>query len=242
VSEVTTYQAALADLLSDPRATGWTQLQRFVIAGKHACALADAEVGAGKQLLPSPRDVFNALRLTPLDDVRVVILGQDPYPTPGHAHGLAFSVRKGVNPLPVTLRNIFKELRDDLNLDPSEGGELTAWAKQGVLLLNASLSVEAGQIGAHAQWPWREATRDVISAVSRERPGAAFMLWGLKAQKYASLVDEGRHLIVASEHPSPLSASRGFFGSRPFSRVNAWLFANGQPEIRWGTPRQSRLE
>jgi uracil-DNA glycosylase len=237
-----TYQSALAEFLSDPRAAGWARLPRLLLAAKHACTLADAEVAAGKQLLPAPRDTFNALRLTPLDAARVVVLGQDPYPTPGHAHGLAFSVRQRVNPLPVTLRNIFKELRDDLALDPPEAGELTNWASQGVLLLNTSLTVEAGKIGAHTQWPWREATKDAVSAVSRERPRAAFLLWGLKAQKYAPLIDERRHLIVASEHPSPLSASRGFFGSRPFSRVNAWLASHAEPEIRWGRARQSRLE
>jgi uracil-DNA glycosylase len=237
-----TYQTAFAEFLSDPRTAGWARLPRLLLAAKHACALADAEVAAGKHILPAPHDTFNALCLTPLSEARVVILGQDPYPTPGHAHGLAFSVRQGVNPLPVTLRNIFKELSDDLGLDPPEGGELTDWASQGVLLLNTSLTVEAGKISAHTQWPWREATRDAVSAVSRERPRAAFLLWGLKAQKYAALIDDRRHLIIASEHPSPLSASRGFFGSRPFSRVNAWLASNGEREIRWGRARQSRLE
>jgi uracil-DNA glycosylase len=235
--EAVTYQGALAEFLSDPGATGWMGLPRLVVAARQACRLADGEVAAGKHILPPPSDAFNALRLTPLAEVRVVILGQDPYPTPGHAHGLSFSVRKDVDPMPATLRNIFKELRDDLDLDPPEGRELTMWARQDVLLLNTSLTVEAGQIGAHTRWPWREATKQAIAAVSRERQRVAFILWGLKAQKYAALIDTARHLIVASEHPSPLSASRGFFGSRPFSRVNAWLAAHGEREIAWGVPR-----
>ena len=236
--QAATYGEAFERFLRDARATGWARQSRLVTAAAEAVALADAARGAGEQLLPAPDDVFNAFCLTPFDCVRVVILGQDPYPTPGHAHGLAFSVRPGVKPLPATLRNIFKELRQDLQFGPEDSphlaGDLTSWAEHGVLLLNTALTVEARKAGAHVKWPWREATREAILALSRERPRLAFLLWGLKAQSFAPLIDATRHLIVASEHPSPLSAHRGFFGSRPFSRANAWLAAHGEPEVPWG--------
>ncbi|MBV9567711.1 MAG: uracil-DNA glycosylase, partial [Hyphomicrobiales bacterium] len=141
-----------------------------------------------------------------------------------------------VKPLPASLRNIFKELRDDLRicgLDPPPAGELTAWAGEGVLLLNTALTVEARKAGAHVNWPWRAMTQEAVRAVARERPRVAFLLWGLKAQRFTPLIDKTRHLIIASEHPSPLSAHRGFFGSRPFSRANAWLAAHGEREIDW---------
>jgi len=228
------YREALAAFLADPRAAGWARLDRFVDAAARAVALADAAVASGAQVLPVPADVFNAFRLTPLGEVRAVILGQDPYPTPGHAHGLAFSVRRGVAPLPGSLRNIFKELRSDLGGAPPASGELTAWAAHGVLLLNTALTVEARKAGAHTTWPWRELAREAISAVSRERPRVVFLLWGLKAQAQGQLIDAERHLVIASEHPSPLSAHRGFLGSRPFSRANRWLAAHGEAEIPWG--------
>ncbi|MFI5011716.1 MAG: uracil-DNA glycosylase [Hyphomicrobiales bacterium] len=228
------YTHALHDFLRDPRAAGWARIPPLVTAARKAAALADEALAAGKPVLPAPQDAFNALRLTPLHRVRVVILGQDPYPTPGHAHGLAFSVRAGVKPLPASLRNIFNELRADLGLDPPAAGDLSQWAEHGVLLLNTALTVEAGKAGAHMKWPWREMTREAIAAVSRERSRVVFLLWGRKAQTYASLIDATRHLIVAAEHPSPLSAYRGFLGSKPFSRVNAWLAAHGEDGIPWG--------
>ena len=230
----TSYKEAFDDFLRDPRAAGWVRLARLVEAAAQAVALADAEIASGKHVLPPPRDVFGAFRLTPLHRVRAVILGQDPYPTPGHAHGLAFSVRENVKALPASLRNILKELRADLGADPPAGGDLTPWAEHGVLLLNAALTVEARKVAAHMRWPWLEVTREAVSAVSRERPRVAFLLWGLKAQRYAALIDQGRHLIIACEHPSPLSAYRGFFGSKPFSRANAWLATHGEKEIHWG--------
>jgi uracil-DNA glycosylase len=227
------YRSAFDGFLRDPVAMGWARLPRLVEASGRAVALADAAVAAGKHLLPAPDDLFNAFRLTPLGEVRAVILGQDPYPTPGHGHGLAFSVRPHVKPLPASLRNIFKELGTDLRIEPPASGDLAQWAGHGVLLLNAALTVEAGKAGAHVKWPWQEVTEEAISAVSRERPHVAFLLWGLKAQSYARLIERGRHLILASEHPSPLSAYRGFFGSKPFSRANAWLAAQGESTIPW---------
>jgi uracil-DNA glycosylase len=228
------YREAFEQFVHDPRAAGWMRSQRLALAASQAAALADQEVAAGKHLLPPPADVFAALRLTPLEEVRAVILGQDPYPTPGHAHGLAFSAGKGVKTLPASLRNIVAELRTDLGVEAPERGDLTPWAEAGVLLLNTVLTVEAGKAGAHMGWPWREVAKEAVSAVSHARPHVVFVLWGLKAQRYAALVDAGRHLVIASEHPSPLSAYRGFFGSKPFSRANAWLKAQGESEIPWG--------
>jgi uracil-DNA glycosylase len=228
------YQEAFERFLRDPRARGWVRQPRLVASAAKAVSLADAASGVGEHILPAPDDVFNAFCLTPFGRVRVVILGQDPYPTPGHAHGLAFSVRPSVKSLPASLRNIFKELRHDLGIDPPAAGDLTSWAEHGVLLLNTALTVEASKAGAHVKWPWREMTKEAVLAASRERPRLVFLLWGMKAQGFAPLIDATRHLIVASEHPSPLSAHRGFFGSKPFSRANAWLAAHGEGEIPWG--------
>ncbi|MBV9738794.1 MAG: uracil-DNA glycosylase [Hyphomicrobiales bacterium] len=234
--EATSYRQAFERFLRDARAEGWVRELKLVAACAEAVALADAARSRGDAVLPAPEDVFNAFCLTPLQKVRAVILGQDPYPTPGHAHGLAFSVRAGVKPLPPSLRNIFKELREDLGVAVAGEplvGDLTAWAEQGVLLLNTALTVEARNAGAHVNWPWREMTKEAILAVNRERHRVVFLLWGLKAQKFACYIDNSRHLILASEHPSPLSANRGFFGSKPFSRANAWLAAHGEGEIDW---------
>lgn len=229
-----TYREAFDHFLHDRRTAGWAGCGRLVLAAEKAVALADAEVAAGKHVLPPPRDVFAALVLTPLEKVRVVILGQDPYPTPGHAHGLAFSAGNGIKTMPASLRNIVKELRDDLGVDGPPRGDLTPWAEQGVLLLNTALTVEAGKAAAHMNWPWGEVAKEAIAAVSRARPGVVFVLWGLKAQRYAALIDRERHLVLSCEHPSPLSAYRGFFGSKPFSRANAWLASHGEKEISWG--------
>ncbi len=237
-----TYGEALEQFLRDPRAAGWARSPRLGAAAAQAVALADRVVAAGKHLLPPPADAFAAFLLTPLERVRAVILGQDPYPTPGHAHGLAFSAGKGAKALPASLRNIVAELRADLGIDAPERGDLTPWAEAGVLLLNTVLTVEAGKAGAHATWPWREVASEAVAAVSRARPHVVFLLWGLKAQRFASLIDGERHLILACEHPSPLSAYRGFFGSKPFSRANAWLVEQGESEIPWGGKLQSRLE
>jgi uracil-DNA glycosylase len=231
---VTHYRQALDLFLDDPRNAGWAGLARLVDAAARAAALADLELAAGKIILPPPGDVFAALRLTPLDRVRAVILGQDPYPTPGHAHGLAFSAGPGAKTMPASLRNITAELRADLGVEAPPSGDLTPWAEAGVLLLNTVLTVEAGKAGAHTSWPWREVAREAVSAVSQARPHIVFVLWGLKAQRYAALIDDKRHLVIATEHPSPLSAYRGFIGSKPFSRANAWLAAHDVKEIPWG--------
>lgn len=179
---------------------------------------------------PAP-DVFNALRLTPLADVRVLILGQDPYHRPGQAHGLSFSVPDGV-PIPPSLHNIFKELQADLGVPPAQSGNLTRWARQGVLLLNSVLTVRRGQPGSHAGRGWEQLTDAVIRAVNAQERRVVFVLWGGYARKKARLVTGERHVIIESAHPSPLSAEK-FFGSRPFSRVNAALGEMGEVQIEW---------
>jgi uracil-DNA glycosylase len=192
----------------------------------------DAEVAAGRRIFPEPELVYAALELTPLSAVRAVVIGQDPYHGAGQAHGLAFSVRLGT-PVPPSLRNVFKELHDDLGLAPPGHGSLLRWAEQGVLLLNAVLTVEEGRAGSHRGRGWERLTDAVIRAVAARSDPVAFVAWGLPARRKADLVDPGRHAIIFSAHPSPLSASRGFFGSRPFSRVNAFLESRGRPPIDW---------
>ena len=174
--------------------------------------------------LPGPGRVFAALALTPPEAARVVILGQDPYPTPGHANGLAFSVAPQT-PLPRSLKNIYAEMRDDLGAAPANG-DLSHWARQGVLLLNTSLSVLPGQAGVHAKWGWERLARQAVTRAQAERP-LAFILWGAHAQKALAGLPRPQDLVIETTHPSPLSARRGFFGSRPFSRVNDWLRARG---------------
>ena len=192
----------------------------------------DCWLAAGAVVYPAAP--LRALELTPLERTRVVILGQDPYPTPGHANGLAFSY-VGPPPLPRSLVNIYRERRDDLGLAPPPDGDLTPWARQGVLLLNTALTVREGasKAGSHLQLGWRAVTDSIIAAVSRERPAVVFILWGNPAQAKRALIDESRHRVIVSAHPSPLSASRGFFGSRPFSQANMWLEQNGQKALAW---------
>lgn len=186
-------------------------------------------------VLPVAADVFNAFRYTPLDQVKVVILGQDPYPTPGHAHGLCFSVRPGVR-LPGSLRNIYKELQDDLGIPPANHGYLEAWAKQGILMLNAVMTVRAGSPNSHQGKGWEPLTDAALAVVNRLPRHVVFLLWGSFAQRKAAVVDAKRHTVIKGVHPSPLSAHNGFFGSRPFSKVNAALEKNGQPPIDWRLP------
>lgn len=181
-------------------------------------------------ILPPADQRFAALALTAPVDTKVVILGQDPYPTPGHAHGLAFSVTPDVRPLPRSLSNIFKELQADLDASP-ETGDLRPWARQGVLLLNTCLSVPAGEAGGHARLGWQGLAEEVLAEVSGHP--TAFVLWGAQAQALKRHIAGAGHLILQSPHPSPLSARRGFFGSRPFSRVNDWLAEQGVPPIDW---------
>ncbi|WBU54248.1 uracil-DNA glycosylase [Paracoccus sp. SCSIO 75233] len=184
----------------------------------------------GVDFLPGPAHIFRALDMTPPEAVRVVILGQDPYPTPGHADGLAFSVTPETG-LPRSLKNIFKEMQEDLGAVPVNG-DLTHWARQGVLLLNTSLSVLPGQAGVHAKWGWDRLARQAVAEAQRHG-NLAFILWGNHAQKALAGLLRDTDLVIATAHPSPLSARRGFFGSRPFSQVNAWLAAADSPVIDW---------
>lgn len=189
-----------------------------------------------REVLPPAPQVFAALEACAPDDVRVVILGQDPYPTPGHAHGLAFSVAPDVRPLPRSLGNIYKELEAEFGAVPPNG-DLRFWARHGVLLLNTSLTVPAGNAGAHSRLGWSKLTSQALEFLS-DRP-RAFILWGKHAQTFDKHIRGDRHLVLRAPHPSPLSARRGFFGSRPFSRVNEWLIAKGEPPINWTTPEEA---
>jgi uracil-DNA glycosylase len=191
------------------------------------------EMKHNKSILPKPSLWFNALNTTHLNDVKVVILGQDPYPTIGHAHGLCFSVLPEVKPLPKSLLNINKELLDDLGIDNNHNGYLQPWTQQGVLLLNAVLTVEAGKANAHQGKGWEKFTDRVIEVINEQCENVVFILWGSYAQKKGASIDTARHMVIKSPHPSPLSAYRGFFGSKPFSRTNAYLEAHGKVPIDW---------
>lgn len=198
-----------------------------------------AEKAAGKRIFPSGADWFRALDLTPLDRVRVVILGQDPYHGADQAHGLCFSVRPGTR-TPPSLVNIYKEMEADLGIPPAQHGFLEHWARQGVLLLNAVLTVEMGLAASHQGRGWERFTDAVIRLVNEREQPVVFMLWGSHAQKKAAFVDSvergGRHLVLRSPHPSPLSARTGFFGSKPFSKANAFLVEHSQKPIDWALP------
>ncbi len=182
---------------------------------------------------PLGSQIFHAFDACPFEEVKVVILGQDPYHGKNQAHGLAFSVNEGVR-TPPSLQNIFKELQDDLPGTPAPAnGNLDRWAQQGVLLLNATLTVRAATPGSHQKKGWEEFTDEVIRQVSAGRPHVVFILWGTYAQKKEELIDAGKHLILKAAHPSPYSADRGFFGSKPFSQTNAWLEKHGEQPIVW---------
>jgi uracil-DNA glycosylase len=205
------------------------------VEAAHLAQFLRAEAAAGKVIYPPEAERFAALALTPLDRVKVVILGQDPYHGPGQAHGLAFSVRDGIR-LPPSLRNIYKELQADLGIPPATQGNLTAWTRQGVLLLNNALSVEQGRAGSHQKRGWEAITDAAIAAVAAQAQPCVFILWGAHAQAKAARIPglhEGRHLVLSAPHPSPLSAYAGFFGSRPFSQANAFLTAQGRGAIDW---------
>ena len=184
------------------------------------------------QVFPARSDVFKALQLTPLSKTRVVVLGQDPYHDEGQAHGLCFSVPRQT-PIPRSLRNIHRELEDDLDLPLPDHGNLENWARQGVLLLNTVLTVRAHAANSHRGKGWEEFTEAVIRLLDAAEQRVVFILWGRQAQQTASTVNSDRHMLIASAHPSPLSARRGFFGSKPFSRANQALEANGLPPIDW---------
>ncbi len=217
----TDWNPILRDELSQPY---WHELQQFVHAER-----------ARYQVFPPHEEVFAALHLTPYSEVKVLILGQDPYHGPGQAHGLCFSVRREV-PIPPSLANIHRELADDLGIPAPGHGNLEAWARQGVLLLNASLTVRAHRAASHQGKGWETFTDRVIAAVNDKPERVVFILWGSSDRRKKTLVDTSRHVIIESAHPSPLSAHRGFFGSRPFSRANAALVAAGRGPVDWSLP------
>jgi uracil-DNA glycosylase len=190
------------------------------------------EKAAGKIIYPPSALIFNAFNHTPFEQVRVVIIGQDPYHGYHQAHGLSFSVPSGVA-LPPSLQNIFKEISADLGVKMSRNGDLTRWADQGVLLLNATLTVEQSLAGSHQNKGWEQFTNAAIAALNKHRAGLVFVLWGSYAQKKGAFIDENKHLVLKSVHPSPLSAHRGFFGNHQFSTINQYLIQHGQPAINW---------
>ncbi|GAO40500.1 uracil-DNA glycosylase [Sphingomonas changbaiensis NBRC 104936] len=221
---------------------GWLDPLRGEFASPYMAELRAflvAEKQAGKHIFPSSGEWFRALDLTPLDQVRVVILGQDPYHGPGQAHGLCFSVRPGTR-IPPSLVNIYKEMEADLGIPPARHGFLEHWAKQGVLLLNSVLTVEMSLAASHQGRGWERFTDAVIRLVNARAEPAVFLLWGSHAQKKAAFVDStdrgGRHLVLKAPHPSPLSAHSGFFGCRHFSQANAFLESRGQTPIDWALP------
>lgn len=188
-----------------------------------------------KIIYPHSSNWFHALETTPLDDVKVVILGQDPYHQPGQAHGLCFSVKPGVK-TPPSLVNIYKELEADLGIKPVKHGYLESWARQGVLLLNAVLTVENSRANSHQGKGWEQFTDKVITTINEQRSNVVFMLWGSNAQRKGSVIDTNKHLVLKAPHPSPLSAHRGFFGCKHFSQANQYLEAHGQTPINWQLP------
>lgn len=192
----------------------------------------DAELEKGKVIYPARKDIFNALNLTPAGQVKVVILGQDPYHGPGQAEGLCFSVKPGVR-IPPSLINIFKELQDDLGVTPPKDGSLIKWAQRGVLLLNNVLTVEAGRAGSHHKKGWETFTDKIVELLNERQEHLVFILWGSPAQKKAANVDQSRHFVLKSVHPSPLSSYRGFFGSKPFSQANAYLESKKKAVVDW---------
>ena len=208
------------ELKSHIESDSFKQLERFL----------SAEF-ASQTIFPTPENIFSAFKMTPFADTKVVILGQDPYHGPGQAHGLSFSVQ-GNQKLPPSLRNIFKELAADLDCEPPVNGDLTHWAKQGVLLLNTVLTVQSGAAHSHKKQGWEDFTDAVIEALNAHCEPIVFILWGKPAQKKSSAISDQHHKIIAP-HPSPLSAHRGFFGSRPFSSTNAALHESGRAEISW---------
>lgn len=183
-------------------------------------------------IYPPAKLIFNAFDSCPFEQVKVVIIGQDPYHGPGQAHGLCFSVCEGV-PNPPSLQNIFKEIQSDLGTPLPPNGDLTRWANQGVLLLNATLTVQAHQAGSHQRRGWEEFTDAAIQCLNEERENLVFILWGAYAQKKGAFIDRNKHLVLTSAHPSPLSAYNGFFGNKHFSRANEYLMAHGQMPIEW---------
>lgn len=222
----TDWNPLLRDQFEEPY---WSELQSFVADERRRHAV-----------YPPPHDVFAALHLTPYAETRVVILGQDPYHGPQQAHGLCFSVRPGVR-IPPSLMNIHKELHDDLGLPIPDHGNLEAWARHGVLLLNTTLTVRAGEAASHQKHGWETFTDHIIEVVDGKPEPVVFILWGNSARRKRSLIDTNRHIVIESAHPSPLSAHNGFFGSKPFSRANAALVAVGREPIDWNLADSGRM-
>jgi uracil-DNA glycosylase len=224
---------ALADFRANPQVRGWLKLPFFQDgSAEEVTGKVDAVIASGAQVLPPPEAVFTSVTLTPIEKVKVVVLGQDPYPTPGDSHGLAFSYR-GSRRLPASLRTILAEMAEDLGHPMPKSGDLTKWAKQGVLLINTALTVEAGQSGAHMKFGWSALVDQAITAISEQQPAVVFLLWGGPARKRASLVDRSKHLVIEAGHPSPLNRLNDFRGTRPFSRANAWLVEKGLEPVDW---------
>lgn len=215
--------APLADEFAQPY---MQQLRAFLVAEKQA----------GKRIFPPGKEMFSAFSCTPLDRVKVVILGQDPYHGEGQAHGLCFSVRPGVD-TPPSLQNIYKELHSELDLPIPTHGCLTSWARQGVLLLNSVLSVECARAASHQGRGWETFTDRVIQVINQQREGVVFMLWGSYAQRKGAIIDASRHCVLKAAHPSPLSAHRGFFGCGHFSAANRYLESRGEVPIDWRLPQ-----
>ncbi len=229
MTAITTLQQQLAT------AEGWQDYLDAELQQEYMQQLSgflDAEMAAGKVIYPQPTDWLQALQATPLDAVKVVILGQDPYHQPGQAHGLSFSVKPGVK-VPPSLRNMYKELVTDLQVSEPDHGYLQSWAEQGVLLLNTVLTVEYNKAGSHQKEGWERFTDRIIETVNSECEGVVFVLWGSHAQKKAGMIDTARHRVLESVHPSPLSAFRGFFGSQPYSQINRYLEAGGRSPVDW---------
>jgi len=226
-SQIQDTEVTWADILSEEK-----QQDYF----KAVLAFVESERARGKTIYPTNQDVFNSLALTPFSRVKVVIIGQDPYHGPQQAHGLCFSV-KPPTPPPPSLVNIFLELKNDLGMERPSHGNLETWARQGVLLLNAVLTVEEGKPGSHANKGWERFTSKIIEELNSRKETLVFLLWGAYAQKKAECVDRKRHLVLTAPHPSPLSAHRGFLGCKHFSQANAYLTQHGLKPIDWTLPR-----
>ncbi|MFG1484000.1 uracil-DNA glycosylase [Halobacteriovorax sp. HFRX-2_2] len=211
---------------------GWLNFLKAEFQKEYMISLSEFLDSEEEVIYPRPEEFFAALNLTPLENVKVVILGQDPYHGEGQAHGLSFSVKKGVK-IPPSLRNIYKELNGDLGLDIPEHGYLEEWAKQGVLLLNNCLTVRKAQAGSHHKKGWEKFTAKIIDIINEHCENVVFILWGGPAQKKGKNIDETKHLVIKSPHPSPLSSYRGFFGSKPFSQANAYLIEHNRKAISW---------
>lgn len=210
------------DFFEQETSKNYYKMLRTVLAGEYK----------SQSILPDMNDIFNAFKLTPLSSIKVVILGQDPYPTKGNPMGLAFSVNENVK-IPKSLVNIFKEIKEDVGVEIPINGDLKRWAKQGVFLLNTTLTVMEGKPNSHSTYGWQTFTDGAIEEISKHESPKVFMLWGNNAKSKKSLIDTNRHLVLESVHPSPLSASRGFFGCKHFSKANEFLKQHNIEEIRW---------